>query len=109
MRFIISKKTGGAYQFHLKDSDNKPLLWSPRFATITECRDGIRSLRQFVQSKAKFDEWQTDSGRYVFHLRSNDGHLLAMSAPFGSKIECIRRIVCIQNNLETALEEDLTF
>jgi uncharacterized protein len=109
MKFVINKKDEGVYHFFLKDSEDRPVLWSPRYATKTQCRNGIESLRNYVKGKARFDEWQTDSGRYLFHLRSNDGHLLAMSAPFGNKMECTRHIIEVQDKVATATEEDLAF
>ncbi|ASB50003.1 YegP family protein [Alkalitalea saponilacus] len=109
MKFVISKKSEGAYQFFLKNAENKPVLWSPRFATKNQCLDGIAHLRRHVQAEPTFDKWQTDSGRYVFHLKSNDGHLLAMSAPFGSKFECVRHISEVKENISSEIEGDVSY
>ena len=108
MKFVISQKPEGAYQFSLKDSQGKQILWSPRYATKGQCRSGIEHLRQNLSESIEVDQWQTDSGRYLFHLRSNDGRLLAMSAPFSSKHECVLRMSEVRENICEAVEEDFT-
>lgn len=109
MKFVINRKSEGGYQFFLKNSADRPVLWSPRFETKTECKDGIAVLKRQVTGHVEFDKWQTDSGRYVFHLRNKEGHLLAMSSPFGSKGECVRHIYEVQQKVPVAGEEDLSF
>lgn len=108
MKFVISQKPEGAYQFSLKDSQGKQILWSPRYSTKGQCRSGIEHLRQNLSESIEVDQWQTDSGRYLFHLRSNDGRLLAMSAPFNSKNECVLRISEVREKIGKAVEEDVT-
>jgi len=106
---VINKKTGGGYQFLLKDSEDRPVLWSPRFETKSQCQNGIALLRVQAINNVEFNKWQTDSGRYIFHLKSRSGHLLGMSAPFGSKNECYRHISELQANIADAVEEDLSY
>jgi uncharacterized protein len=108
MKFEISRKSEGAYQFLLKDASGNPVLWSPRYATKSQCLDSINYLRQHVQGQAQFDRWQTESGRYVFHLKSDDGHMLAMSAPFWDKSDCVRHISEVKENVGAAVEVDLS-
>ncbi|GAO30780.1 DUF1508 domain-containing protein [Geofilum rubicundum] len=108
MKFVISQKPEGAYQFALKDTQGKQILWSPRYATKGECRRGIEHLCQNLSGNIEVDQWQTDSGRYLFHLRSHDGRLLAMSSPFSSKHECFLKISEVRENLCAAVEEDVT-
>jgi len=108
MNFVISRKPEGAYQYYLKDAQGKQILWSPRFATKAQCKKGIEHLRKQVEDKVEVDRWQTDSGRYLFHLRSRDGHLLAMSAPFSSKHECVQHINAVREHVYKAEEEDVS-
>lgn len=108
MKFVILRKNEGIFQFFLKDNEDRPILWSPRFSTKSQCREGIDHLRQQILADLHFDKWRTESGRYVFHLQSNDGRLLAMSAPFISKTECSNYIAKILEMVNVAVEEDLT-
>lgn len=106
MKFVISQKGEGVFQFLLKDKEDRPVLWSPRYPSKNQCLDGINQLRQQVGSDYNFDKWRTESGRYVFHLKSDEGRLLAMSAPFLSKAECsgyIEKILSIVG-LSTAID-----
>jgi|JTFO01.1.fsa_nt_gb uncharacterized protein YegP (UPF0339 family) len=109
MKFVIACKNEGAYQFYLKDSEDRPVLWSPRYPTKHQCREGIEHLRQQIVEDHNFDKWRTESGRYVFHLKDNDGRLLAMSAPFSSKNECHRTIGQVLDMVRVAAEEDHAF
>jgi uncharacterized protein len=108
MKFVISQKPEGAYQFALRDAQGKPILWSPRYATKGECCKGIEHLRRNMSENIEVDQWQTDSGRFLFHLRSNDGHLLAMSSPFSSRHECYLRMSEVRAKIFTAVMEDAT-
>lgn len=109
MKFVISRKNDGVFQFLLKDTEDRPVLWSPRYPTKNQCKEGINLLRQQIVADLSFDKWQTESGRYVFHLKSDEGRLLAMSAPFMSKTECSKYISKILNMVGVAREEDLAF
>ncbi|HKL72544.1 MAG TPA: hypothetical protein VJ855_07815 [Marinilabiliaceae bacterium] len=109
MKFVISRKNEGVFQFLLKDTEDRPVLWSPRYPTKSQCKEGIDQLRQQIVEDLNFDKWRTESGRYVFHLKSNEGRLLAMSAPFISKTECSNYISKILNMVGVATEEDLAF
>jgi len=108
MKFIISQKPEGAYQFSLKDEYGKNILWSPRFSSKNQCINGINQLRNNISVSIEVDQWQTDSGRYLFHLRCSDGRLLAMSAPFISKHECNHTITEIRKRMSEAVEQDVT-
>lgn len=106
MKFIISRKNEGVFQFLLKDTEERAVLWSPHYPTESRCKEGIEQLQQQIVESSSFDKWQTESGRYVFHLRSDEGRLLAMSAPFISNVECTKYISKILKMAEGAKEED---
>jgi len=97
MKFIVSQKDKEIFQFLLKDKEDRPVLWSPRYTTKNQCLEGINQLRRQIESGFNYDKWRTESGRYVFHLKSDEGRLLAMSAPFVSRAECSSYIEMISN------------
>ena len=110
MRFVISRQAGGEFQFHLKDTNGRPVLWSPHYPTKKQCLNGINNIRNLAgKSETYVGKWQTENGRYIINVRNTDGHLLAMSSPFNSKHEYSRFIEEFKQEVRNAVQEDITF
>lgn len=110
MRFVISRQPGGEFQFHLKDTNGRPVLWSPRYPTKLQCIKSIDFIKNISDTdEVQVGKWQTDGGRFIINMRSIDGRLLAMSSPFNNKLEFCRFINELKNELKNASQEDITF
>jgi len=110
MRFVISRQAGGEFQFHLKDTSGRPVLWSPRYPTKTQCLNGIENIRNLAGHNEPYvGKWQTDNGRFIINVKNHEGHLLAMSSPFNSKFEYSRFIEELKQEVKNAVQEDITF
>lgn len=111
MRFVISRQPGGEFQFHLKDTRGRPVLWSPRFSTKKQCLTSIEFFRKVAEQKEDeyFGKWHTETGRYIFNVKNQDGHLLVMSSPFNSKFEFSQFIEELKQEVKNAVQEDISF
>jgi uncharacterized protein YegP (UPF0339 family) len=109
MRFVISCQPSGEFQFHLKDTSGRPILWSPRYSTKKQCLNGIENIRSLAGHHDSYvGQWQTDSGRYIINVKNQEGQLLAMSSPFNSKYEYNRFIDELNLEVKDAVQEDIT-
>lgn len=110
MRFVISRQAGGEFQFHLKDTKGRPVLWSPRYPTKKQCLTGIENIRNLSgEDETQVGRWQTENGRYIINVKNQEGHLLAMSSPFSNKFEFYRFIDELKQEVKNAVQEDITF
>lgn len=110
MRFVISRQADGEFQFHLKDTSGRSVLWSPHYSTKRQCLKGIDNIRNLAEeSETYVGKWQTENGRYIINVINSEGHLLAMSSPFNNKTEYSRFIEAFKQEVRNAVQEDITF
>lgn len=119
-RFLV-RRTATGYKFDLLAANGQPIAGSEVYETKAACVKGIRSVQKYAPvakfldltremnavTNPRFELFQDKGGDYRFRLRSRNGAVIAVSAPYSSQSACENGIESVRANaLDAGIEEE---
>jgi len=106
------KQAGSGYMFNLESSNGQVICTSQVYASGTNCKNGIESVRKNCRSKIedqtlqgfealtnpKYEIYQDKAGAYRFRLKASNGEIIAASQGYTSKQSCKNGIESVMKN-----------
>jgi uncharacterized protein len=107
-KFVITKKTGGKFQVHLKSKAGQILLISEEYLTKISCKKIIERLRIYARHADKFQKKTTVNWELYFYLKSASGQTLGTSKKYPSALSRDQAIIKVRKLAPIAPVEDLS-
>lgn len=114
-KFRIRKLSTG-YKFDLFAANGKPIASSEVYTTLAACRKGLESVVKSAEgagledltaqdigcANPKFQLYRDKAENFRFRLRSRNGKIVAVSAPYTTHSACLAGIESVKSNVRDA-------
>jgi hypothetical protein len=104
-KFLIKKKPNKEYQFALLADNGQIILVSKGYTSKTACESGIISVQVNAQDETHFERRTSSNGKYYFHLKDINGHIIGTSEPYASEAGRENGISSVKRNSTTSIVE----
>lgn len=91
-KFELYKDKGGEFRFRLFSSDGKTLLGSEGYKVKSSATKGMESVRKNAPDDARYERKATNSGQFMFNLKSGNGQIVGTSVQYKTEAERDRAI-----------------
>ncbi len=107
------KKTEGGFSFNLVADNNEIVATSQVYTTKDACRKGISSVESnapfapiedqtvkdyAAENNPKFEIFKDKAGEFRFHLKAENGEIIAASEGYKAKDGCLKGIDSVKYN-----------
>jgi uncharacterized protein len=106
-KFVISKRSNGEFQFVLKAVNGEKILTSERYSTVSNCINGIESVRQNARHDNKYDRKNSSNGKLYFNLKATNGQVIGTSEMYESESARNSGIASVKSNAPAAAVDDI--
>lgn len=107
-KFVITKRSNGAFQFSLKADNGQAILSSEGYATRASCDNGIESIRKNSIDDGRFDRLTAKNGKAYFNLKAGNGQIIGTSELYESEAGRDNGIESVKKNAPGASVDDQT-
>jgi len=107
-KFVMSRRTDGEFQFHLKAGNGQVILSSEGYTSRSGCENGIESVRRNAPDNSMYERLEAVDGRPYFNLKAPNGQVIGTSQMYGSREARDNGIESVKLNAPEAGTEDLT-
>lgn len=107
-KFQIYTDKGGEFRFRLKSSNGQEILASEGYKTKASCLNGVESVKKNAPTDARYERKQTQSGKYMFNLKSTNGQVIGTSELYEAVASRDNGIESVKKNAPDASLDDTT-
>jgi uncharacterized protein YegP (UPF0339 family) len=107
-KFVITKRSNGAFQFVLKAGNGQTILLSEGYSAKASCTQGIASVRNHAPNSSNYDRKTSANGKPYFTLKASNGQIIGSSELYESQAACENGIASVMTNAPSVPVEDLT-
>jgi uncharacterized protein YegP (UPF0339 family) len=107
-KFVITKRTNGEFQFHLKANNGQVILTSQGYAAKSGCENGIESVKSNSQEDSRFERKISSNDKPYFNLKATNGQIIGNSEMYESTAAMENGIASVKTNALDAIIEDQT-
>lgn len=107
-KFVITKRTSGAFHFNLKAGNGQSILSSEGYTTRSSCESGIESVKKNSQLETRFERKTSSNGKPYFNLKASNGQIIGSSEMYESEASRDQGINSVMKNAKDAVIDDQT-
>jgi uncharacterized protein YegP (UPF0339 family) len=108
VKFVITKRTNGEFQFNLKAGNGQTILTSEGYTTKAACTNGIESVKTNSQDDNRYDRKEAKNGKPYFNLKASNGQIIGASEVYESVSARENGIESVKKNAPDAAVDDQT-
>lgn len=92
----------GEFRFRLKAKNGQNILASEGYSQKSNCQNGIDSVKKNAQDESMFELKQSDSGKWMFNLKSSNGQVVGTSQMYENEAGAKNGIQSVMTNAPDA-------
>ncbi len=108
VKFVVSKKSNGEYQFNLILESGKVILTSGGFTDRESCEKAIDSVRNYARDYSRYERKTSSENKSYFNLKAGNGKVIATSELYDAASGRDSGVASVNQYAPTAKIEDAT-
>ncbi len=118
-KFQVYKDAAGKFRFRLLDANSKIVAVGEAYEQHASCINGIKSIQKNCAAEVedstvegspttpnpKYQIFRDSADKYRFHLKASNGEIIAESAGYPTKEDCLNTVEVVKSSCNSEIED----